>query len=206
MIYAKVGQILEALDRNGYLDDAVVIFTSDHGDCLGDHGQIQKWTMYDIVTRVPTVVWAPGRFESGRRVTELYQWMDLGPTILELAGVEPPAWMEAISLLPALRADPDTPGRDHVFTEQGRDSGSGFETSFATAVRSRDWKLVHFLDEPSGQLFDLTADPTKRSIAGATRPWPTRSANCWMSSATGAFAAPGTPRSGPASGAEALSA
>ena len=79
MIDEKVGEILQSLDDNGYLDNSVVIFTSDHGDCLTDHGHSQKWTMYDTITRVPTIVWAPGRFEGDRRVSSLCQWMDLGP-------------------------------------------------------------------------------------------------------------------------------
>ncbi|GIW80527.1 MAG: hypothetical protein KatS3mg105_2334 [Gemmatales bacterium] len=62
MIDEQVGRILQALEKRGYLEDAVVVFTSDHGDCLGDHGHSQKWTMYDAVTRVPLVVWSPKRF------------------------------------------------------------------------------------------------------------------------------------------------
>ncbi|MCB0091765.1 MAG: sulfatase-like hydrolase/transferase, partial [Caldilineaceae bacterium] len=60
MIDQKIGQILQALDVKGYLDNAVVIFTSDHGDCLTDHGHSQKWTMYDTITRMPMIVWTPG--------------------------------------------------------------------------------------------------------------------------------------------------
>lgn len=157
MIDAKVGQILQALDDQGYLDNAVVIFTSDHGDALGDHGHSQKWTMYDIITRVPAIIWSPGRFAGGRRVDGLCQLMDLGPTILELAGVTPPASFEAQSLLPALRGD-EWAGRDVVFAEHPRD-GILQATDYMSMVRTRDWKLVHFLDEPFGQLFNLADDP-----------------------------------------------
>ncbi len=52
MIDEKIGQILQMLEAQGYLDDAVVIFTSDHGDALGDHGHSQKWTRYDIIIRI----------------------------------------------------------------------------------------------------------------------------------------------------------
>ena len=90
MIDEKVGQIMEALEEKDYLDNTVLIFTSDHGDCLTDHGHSQKWTMYDQITRVPTIVWAKpgskaGKFLSGegRRVDGLCQLMDLGPMILE---------------------------------------------------------------------------------------------------------------------------
>ena len=157
MIDEKVGQIMQALEEQDYLDNAVVIFTSDHGDCLTDHGHSQKWTMYDTITRMPMIVWSPGRFEGGRTVDALCQQMDIGPAILEMAGAEVPETIEARSLLPALEGK-EFAGREHVFAEQARD-GILTGTKFMTMVRSRDWKLVHFLDEPHGQLFDLMRDP-----------------------------------------------
>ncbi|MDC0279170.1 sulfatase-like hydrolase/transferase [bacterium] len=160
MIDQKVGEIMEALERNGYLENSIVIFTSDHGDCLTDHGHSQKWTMYEQVTRVPLIVWAPERFGKGRQVNDLVQLMDLGPTILDWAGLEVPSDWEAISLSPALSQQDDWTGRDYVYCEQARDAVlTGCE--FMTMVRSAQHKLVHFLDEPHGQLFDLEADPNE---------------------------------------------
>ena len=66
MIDEKIGEILASLEQSGRLEDSVVIFTSDHGDCLTDHGHSQKWTMYEQVTRVPLVVWSPGPGRSRR--------------------------------------------------------------------------------------------------------------------------------------------
>jgi arylsulfatase len=157
MIDKKIGEILEALEDKGYLENAVVIFTSDHGDCLTDHGHSQKWTMYDIIMRMPLVVWSPGRIEGGRTVDGLCQQMDIGPAILELAGIEVPKTMEARSILPAIEGR-DWEPRDYVYAEHGRD-GILTETDFVSMVRSESWKLVHFVDEPHGQLFDLDNDP-----------------------------------------------
>ncbi len=187
MIDEKVGQILQSLDAKGYLDNAVVIFTSDHGDALGDHGHSQKWTMYDVITREPLVVWAPGRFDGGRTVDGLCQLMDVGPMIMELAEVDLPEDWEAESILPALR-DPAWAGREVVFAVHGRD-GILQETEFMTMVRTQDWKLVHFLDEPFGQLFHLSTDPDeiddlwddpeyverKRALLDTLREWRIRS-------------------------------
>jgi arylsulfatase len=205
MIDEQIGQILRALEARGYLEDAVVLFTSDHGDALGDHGHSQKWTMYDVITRVPLIAWSPGHFRGGRKVGALCQQMDVGPAILELAGVPVPPSMEARSLLPALRgegAHPEHPsprvgrgdggegkGRQYVFAEHGRD-GILREAAFMTMVRSREWKLVHFLDEPFGQLFDLVHDPgevhnlwddpaaaeARRHLLDVLREWRIRSA------------------------------
>lgn len=187
MIDERIDRLLGALEARGYLDDAVVIVTSDHGDALGDHGHSQKWTMYDCVTRVPLIAWSPSRFPGGRRLAGLCQLMDIGPAILELAGVRMSPALEAISLLPALRGE-DWTGRDYVFAEHGRD-GILQETAFMSMVRDRGWKLVHFLDEPFGQLFDLAGDPAeernlwddpahagrKRELLDVLREWRIRS-------------------------------
>jgi arylsulfatase len=157
MIDEQVGNIVEALEEAGYLENSVLFFTSDHGDCLTDHGHSQKWTMYDAITRIPLIAWSPGRIPAGRAVEALCQQMDLGPTILELANVDVPSTLEAVSLSAPLAGE-EWVGRDYVFAEQARD-GILTDTDFMTMVRSHQWKLVHFLDEPFGQLFNLKKDP-----------------------------------------------
>ena len=83
--------------------------------------------------------------------------LDVGPTILDMAGLEPPSKMEADSLLGALNGEP-WEGRDQVFCESARDVN--FTTNdFQTMIRTRSWKLVHFLDAEDGQLFNLANDP-----------------------------------------------
>jgi arylsulfatase A-like enzyme len=158
MIDEKVGEIMEVLEATDYLQNSIVIFTSDHGDCLTDHGQSQKWTMYEQITRVPMIVWSPERFSGGKTVSGLVQQMDFGPTVLEWAGVEVPDELEAASVADALIDPEGFPGRDYVYCEQ---VGDGVLTGcdFMTMVRDHTHKLVHFLDEPNGQLFDLVADP-----------------------------------------------
>lgn len=161
LIDEQVGALLGALERQGYLENAVVIFTSDHGDCLGDHGQIQKWTMHDCITRVPFIAWSPNRFGGGRREEGLWQQMDVAPALMELAGVQTPDDWEAVSLLPALRGDVHGAGREQVFCEQAGDNIlTG--TELMTMVRTREWKLVHYVDQAEGELYDLEADPEER--------------------------------------------
>ncbi len=116
--------------------------------------------MYDAVTRVPLIVWSPRRVSAGQSVEGLQQQMDLAPTTLELAGLEPPSHWEARSLLPALRGEDDA-GRKYVFAEQARD-GNLTGTTMMTIVRGREWKLVHCLGQPDGELYDLRADPGER--------------------------------------------
>lgn len=164
MIDEKVGAIIDSLEAEGYLDNTILIFTSDHGDCMTDHGHSQKWTMYEQITKVPAIVWAkPGSTASklvagnGRRVDGLCQLMDLGPLILDLAGVEKRSDMEAKSLLPAVRGQEWKP-REYVFCEQVKD-GIFTGNLFQTMIRNDKWKLVHFVDESYGLLIDLEKDP-----------------------------------------------
>lgn len=157
LIDRQVGEILDTLEKRGRLDNTIIIFTSDHGDNLGDHGLSQKWAPYEEVTRVPLIISAPERFAGGREVNDLVQLFDLGPTILEWAGVVPDETFEAISLNPALEGRPFE-GRSHVFCEQGGDvnlTGS----DLITMARSHRYKLVHYQGRSYGQLFDLEEDP-----------------------------------------------
>ena len=163
MIDEKIGQILQRLEAQGYLDNAVVVFTSDHGDCLSNHGLSQKWSMYEAVTRVPMIFWAPGRVKAGSTYEGLCQLMDLSSTFLELAGLPIPETFEARSLAPLLQGETvEPPG--YAFCEQGADKDNPTPgTDFITMVRSPEWKLVHFLGETSGQLFDLENDPQENT-------------------------------------------
>lgn len=161
MIDQKIGELLTALDKNGYLDNAIVVFTSDHGDTLGDHGHSQKWTMYEQITRVPMVVWSPGRVQAGATEDGLVQQMDVADYLLSQAGVVLDQAYEFKPIDGALTGGVFNP-RELVFSEQSRD-GILTDTQFMTMVRSQDWKLVHFLGETYGQLFNLLEDPGEQN-------------------------------------------
>ena len=157
MIDHALGKITKCLEKNNLSKNTVVIFTSDHGDCLTDHGHSQKWTMFEQITRVPLIFSGPS-IKQNTRVSELVQWMDIGPTILDLAGCESPK-MEAISMLPALQGG-HWQGRDYLFCEQVGDMVLT-EVKFMSMIRSKKWKLVHYLDSEEGQLYNLTDDPAE---------------------------------------------
>ncbi|SHI35042.1 sulfatase family protein [Wenxinia saemankumensis] len=160
LIDREIGRLMEVLEAQGYLENAVVVFCSDHGDALGDHGLSQKWSMYEPVTRVPLIVWSPGRF-APRRDDRLCQLFDIGPTILDLAGAARPDPCHARTLLPALEGD-DGGGRDIVVCEQAGDvSMTG--ARLVTMIRDRRWKAVFIHGASDGQLFDLETDPDERT-------------------------------------------
>lgn len=157
MIDEQVGNIIAALERRGVLGNTILIFTSDHGDCLNDHGLSQKWSMYDQSVKVPGIVWAPGRVANGKTVDSLVSLMDLAPTILEMAGAPVPDFMEAISL----RGHLDGSGaveREAVFAELARDLIVQ-ASEFQIMIRTKRWKLVYYVDHETGLLFDMDADP-----------------------------------------------
>ncbi len=161
MIDKQVGEIIGALKRRGVLDDTIIIFTSDHGDCLGDHGHSQKWNMYESTVHVPALISNPGRIPEGRRVTDLVALFDFAPTILEFAGIEVPSWMEATSLQRYLGEGP-APVRQRVYAEHSNDNLlTG--TRCMTMIRDGAMKLVHFVDSEKGMLFDLENDPDERT-------------------------------------------
>ena len=157
MIDEALGKLVATLERKGYLDESLIIFTSDHGDNLGDHGLSQKWTMYDTVTRVPAIFWAPGEVQQGRREDGLCQLFDIGATVLDWAGAPLPPACQAQSLMPALKGEPWA-AREQVFAEQAGDvvlTGA----RLVSMVRDTRYKAVHILGSDEGQLFDMQADP-----------------------------------------------
>ena len=158
MIDQKVGEIMDALEQKGYLENSIVIFTSDHGDALGDHGHIQKWTMYDSVLRVPLIVWAPGLINKAATLDTPMELMAVAPTILEACGIDTPEDWDAQSLWPCLKGAGDVPGDGVVYAELARDHIQT-EAEFIVMRRDTGWKIVWYANEEDGELYDLRSDP-----------------------------------------------
>lgn len=144
----QIGRVLASLEKRGWLDNSLLIFCSDHGELLGDHGLAYKWLMYDPIVHIPLIIRHPGSVDKPAEVTDLVSLMDLGPTILQAAGVEIPAYLEGRSLLPYLRGEPIQP-REFVFCED----------NYQVMMRSQTHKLVYYIGQEAGELYDLTADP-----------------------------------------------
>ena len=162
----EVGRILAALDAEGLAQDTLVIFTSDHGEMLGDHQLMLKGPFcYDQQIRVPLILAGPGVAE-GRRVADPVQWIDLTATIVELSGAELPA-QQGMSLMPLCgpAAEPGAAHRGWALCEY-RDSGESYDPQVhVSMLTDGKWKLaVHHgspatARERTGELYDLTADP-----------------------------------------------
>ncbi|MDZ7722233.1 MAG: sulfatase-like hydrolase/transferase [candidate division KSB1 bacterium] len=103
----QVGRVIEALKEQGLMDNTIVVFTSDHGDFMGQHRMVRKGEyLYDALLHVPMIWYAPGYIESGLRVPNLAQGVDIFPTLVDLAGGAPDENLSGRSLKPFLTGEP----------------------------------------------------------------------------------------------------
>ena len=160
LIDDQVGRMLDALQDSGQADDTLVIFTSDHGEMLGDHGLIQKGCrFYEGLVRVPLILAWPGTIRAGLVSDALVELTDLAPSLLEAAGAAVPEWMQGRSLLPIGRgAAPLDHHRDAVWCEYF-DALDAPDATRATMYRERRYKLVVYHGHGLGELYDLERDP-----------------------------------------------
>jgi arylsulfatase A-like enzyme len=95
---AQVGKVLETLETTGLAKDTVVVFTSDHGYHMGEHGHWQKTTLFENATRVPLIISSPDQRDKGGVVTSPVEMVDIYPTLAELSGLEAPDFLSGVSL------------------------------------------------------------------------------------------------------------
>ena len=160
LIDDQVGRILKALEESGQRDDTVIIFTSDHGEMLGDHGLIQKGCrFYEGLVRVPLIFSYPGRFREGWVSDALVEVTDKVPTLLELAGLEVPERIQGRSLLPLLTGRTEMDEHREAVRCEYYDALDMPDGTFATMYRDRRHKLVVYHGHGLGELYDLMNDP-----------------------------------------------
>ncbi|MEO3473350.1 sulfatase-like hydrolase/transferase [Roseomonas sp. CAU 1739] len=172
-----LGRVWAALDRLGRWDDTLVVFTSDHGDYLGDHWLGEKELFHDCIQRVPFLLYDPSAAAGGTRGTVDHRFVeaiDVVPTILDALGLGAAEHVvEGRSLLPLTRGDAPA-WREAVFSEldwtfRGARRRLGLPTGqhHAWMVRTDRWKYVHWTDGLRPMLFDLAADPQEFRDLGA---------------------------------------
>jgi len=172
-----VGRLLEKLELCGILEDTLVIFHSDHGFNVGDHDRFGKnchdpgemdWPFFEEVSHVPLMIRAPGG-PRGRSHPFLAQAVDIMPTILEMAGVDPPPTIKGYSLTPALRSNP-MPERPVVLTTRALVNPSPHTARQTTAITDGTWTLHYRGNENPWELFNIESDPgQERDLAATAR-------------------------------------
>lgn len=153
-----LGRLLDALDELGLADDTVVVFTSDNGYYHGEHGLLDKRSVYDESLRIPLIVRYPKQFEKGKVLDEMALNIDIAPMLLDLAGVPIPADMQGKSLAP-LASGKMTDWRTSFLAEYFQENRFP-TTPTMLAVRTDDAKLIKYPGHDEWtELFDLKADP-----------------------------------------------
>ncbi len=147
----QLGLVLEVLEERGLADNTIVVFTSDHGEFLGDHGIPAKAPfLLDCMLHVPCLIRAPQGGREGAVSDELTESVDLYPTLCRLAGLDVPEWVQGRDLTPLVRGQSrDFQGRSAVYAE----------AVDKRCLRTREWKLIHYPNKPYGELYHLTDDP-----------------------------------------------
>jgi arylsulfatase A-like enzyme len=154
----NIGRLLAYLDDSGLAKNTIVIYTSDQGFFLGDHGLFDKRFMYEEALRMPFLVRWPGTIRAGTRSNALALNVDFAPTFLDAAGVAVPSDMQGRSLLPVLRGRTPADWRTSMYYRYYHDPGD-HNTRAHYGVRTRTHKLIYFWKKDQWELYDLVNDP-----------------------------------------------
>ena len=174
----NVGRLLDHLDDEGVADDTVVVYTSDQGFFLGDHGWYDKRFMYEEALRMPMLVRYPREIPAGSASSAIALNVDLAPTFLDYAGVPVPERMQGRSLRAVLRGEPPPDWRTSMYYRYWVHQDVMHNVWAHYGVRTERYKLIHYYAQPCGtpgardeprppewELFDLREDPRElRSV------------------------------------------
>jgi arylsulfatase A-like enzyme len=155
-----VGEILKALDETGLASNTMVVFTSDHGEMLGDHARVSKMVFYEEALRVPLLIRMPGKIKAGQVLDAPATGADVAPTILDYMGQAVPANMHGRSL----RAEIDGKGNAAEFA-YGEITNRPKRPNWQRLIRSQEWKFIY--KQEQALLYNLAKDPheTKNLLA-----------------------------------------
>lgn len=167
---AQVGRVTDALDRLQLSDNTIVVFTSDHGYHMGEHGLWQKMSLFEESSRVPLLIVAPGVSTKGAAAQSPVSHVDLYKTLAELCNIDAPDNLQGQSLVPMLK-DPSVAGRGWALTQVVRgggparatvsaDRGSNGKRFMGYSLRTPRWRYTEWDDGERGrELYDHEKDP-----------------------------------------------
>ena len=157
----SVAQLMQALEATGEAENTIVIYTSDQGFFLGEHGFYDKRWMYEPAFKTPLIVRWPGHVQAGTQSSALVQNIDLAPTFLHVAGLDVPKTMQGESLVPVLTGKASKTTRDAVYYHYFQKDEGRINHTVARhrGVRTRTHKLIHVYEHDFFELYDLEKDP-----------------------------------------------
>lgn len=157
----NVGRVLDYLEENGLLDNTLVVYTSDQGFYMGEHGWFDKRFMYEESMRTPLIMRLPKEFDRKGDITEMVQNIDYAPTFLELAGVKVPDDIQGVSLLPLLKGEKPAGWRRSLYYHF-YEYPAEHMVKRHYGVRTDRYKLIHFYNDiDAWELYDLEKDPAE---------------------------------------------
>ena len=157
----NVGRVLNYLEENGLLDNTLVVYTSDQGFYMGEHGWFDKRFMYEESMRTPLIMRLPKGFDRKGDITEMVQNIDYAPTFLELAGVKVPEDIQGESLLPLLKGKKPAGWRKSLYYHF-YEYPAEHMVKRHYGVRTDRYKLIHFYNDiDAWELYDLEKDPAE---------------------------------------------
>ncbi|MHC4445114.1 MAG: sulfatase family protein [Planctomycetota bacterium] len=156
----SVGRLLDYLDETGLADNTVVIYSSDQGFYLGDHGWFDKRFMYEESLRMPLMVRWPGVTKAGSVDEHLVQNLDFAETFLDLAGVKVPADMQGVSVVPLLLGRRPKDWRKSIYYHYW-EYPAVHSVNRHYGVRTDRYKLMYYYELKEWELFDLKKDPNE---------------------------------------------
>jgi iduronate 2-sulfatase len=150
---AQIGRVLDAVDRLGLRDNTIVVFWSDHGYHLGEHGLWMKQSCYEEASRVPMIIRVPGQKTAGQASPRTVELLDLYPTLADLTGLAPTKGLEGVSVRPLLE-NPQAAWPHAAYTQVQRGNFPGY------SVRTERWRYTEWDDGTKGrELYDHENDP-----------------------------------------------
>ena len=168
----NVGRMLDYLDQDGSAGDTIVIYTSDQGFFLGDHGWYDKRLMYEESLRMPFLVRYPGAIRPGSVNGDIALNVDFAPTFLDYAGSKAPAEMQGRSFRANLEGRTPKNWRQSMYYRYWMHNSNDHHVPGHYGVRTKDWKLIYYYGKPLGmkgaqepatepdwELFDMQKDP-----------------------------------------------
>ena len=153
----NIGRVLDYLDESGLAKDTIVIYSSDQGFYLGDHGWYDKRWIYEESLRMPLLVRWPGVVRPGSVNEDLVQNIDFAPTLLDAVGLDAPDRMQGTSALPLLKGS-EVPWRDAIYYHYYESQGP-HRVPKHYGVRTDRYKLAYYYELDEWELFDLETDP-----------------------------------------------
>jgi arylsulfatase A-like enzyme len=155
----SVGKLLKYLDDRGLAKNTIVVYTSDQGFYMGEHGWFDKRFMYEESLRTPLLVRWPGEVKPGSVEKRIVSNVDFGPTFLQAAGVNVPKEMQGRSIVPVLKGEEPKNWRKSFYYHFYEDKDSDHHVAKHEGVTNGKMKLIHFYTLKEWELYDLEKDP-----------------------------------------------